>query len=135
MIAYTETGQGAIVMTNSDKSDQLIGEIFRSIASEYGWVDYLPKEKTIVSLDPRNFVPYLGEYDFMGRAKYVVLTEDGKLKLKAAGPNKYELFAETETKFFIKEKPGEIVFVKDAEGRVTEMIIYTNGQEIHLKKL
>jgi hypothetical protein len=25
--------------------------------------------------------------------------------------------------------------VKDAEGRVTEMIIYTNGQEIHLKKL
>ena len=94
------------------------------------------KEKTVVSFDAQTFAAYLGEYDFARRAKYTVLTEDGKLKLRGGrSPDKYELLAESETKFFLREKPGEIVFVKDEGGRITEMIIYTNGQEIRLKKL
>ncbi|HKG98317.1 MAG TPA: serine hydrolase domain-containing protein, partial [Pyrinomonadaceae bacterium] len=36
MFAYTETGQGAVVMTNSDNGSALAGEILRSIAAEYG---------------------------------------------------------------------------------------------------
>jgi hypothetical protein len=31
--------------------------------------------------------------------------------------------------------PRQIVFVKDATGRTTEMVINVNGQEIHLKKI
>ena len=37
LAAYAETGQGAVVMTNSDAGDELIGEIMRSIAQTYGW--------------------------------------------------------------------------------------------------
>jgi hypothetical protein len=135
MVAYTANGQGAVVMTNGDNGNPLLAEILRGIALEYGWADYLAKEKIVVQLDPQNFAAYPGEYDFVGRAKYAVLHEDGKLKLRGGGSDKYELFAESETKFFIKERPGDIVFVKDADGRVTEMVIYTGGQEIHLKKL
>jgi hypothetical protein len=40
-----------------------------------------------------------------------------------------------ENKFFIKERPNEVVFVKDSDRRVTEMILYINGQENRLKKL
>ncbi len=45
MVAYIETGQGAVIMTNSDRGDALAGEILRSIAREYGWPSYLPKEE------------------------------------------------------------------------------------------
>ncbi len=136
MVAYTETGQGAVVMTNSNNGDALSEEILRGIANEYGWADYLEKEKTIVRLDSQKFAAYPGEYDFPGQGKYIVSIEDGKLKLQGArSSNKFELLAESETQFFLRQRPGEIVFVKNADGRVTEMIIYTNGQEIRLKKL
>jgi CubicO group peptidase (beta-lactamase class C family) len=38
-VAYSNIGQGAVVMTNSDNGFALIQEIIRSIATEYGWVD------------------------------------------------------------------------------------------------
>jgi CubicO group peptidase (beta-lactamase class C family) len=134
MVAYTGTGQGAIVMTNAEQGDALCGEILRGIAREYGWVDYLV-EKTIVQLDVQKLSGYVGEYDFLGAGKYTVLIEDGKLKAIGNTSTKYELLAESETKFFIRERPVEFVFVKDASGRITEMILYSNGQEIRLKKL
>jgi CubicO group peptidase (beta-lactamase class C family) len=134
MIAYAGTGQGAIVMTNSEQGDALCGEILRGIASEYGWADYLA-EKTIVQVDMQKLSGYVGEYDFPGAGKYTVLIEGGKLKAIGNTSTKYELLAESETKFFIRERPVEFVFVKDSSGRTTEMILYSNGQEIRLKKL
>jgi CubicO group peptidase (beta-lactamase class C family) len=43
MFAYTSAGQGAIVMTNSDNGQELIDEVLRAIAREYGWTNYLVK--------------------------------------------------------------------------------------------
>ena len=42
IVAYRdrEAGQGAVVMINSDNGSELIQEIVRSIAWEYGWPDY-----------------------------------------------------------------------------------------------
>lgn len=40
IVAYVNSGQGAIVMTNSDNAFDLIQEIIRSIAKEYRWPDY-----------------------------------------------------------------------------------------------
>jgi CubicO group peptidase (beta-lactamase class C family) len=36
-VGLLKRGDGAIVMTNSDSGDQLIGEIMKSIAAAYGW--------------------------------------------------------------------------------------------------
>ena len=40
MFAYDATGQGAVVMTNSDNGGALVEEILRAIAREYGWTNY-----------------------------------------------------------------------------------------------
>lgn len=40
LVAYVNSGEGAIIMTNSDNGAELIQEIVRSIAKEYGWTDY-----------------------------------------------------------------------------------------------
>jgi CubicO group peptidase (beta-lactamase class C family) len=133
LVAYTGTGQGAIVMTNADQGDALCGEILRGIAKVYGWADYIG-EKTIVQVDVQKLTAYVGEYDFLGNGKYTVLIEDGKLKVISNRGTKLELLAESETKFFTRENPAELVFVKDATGHVTELTIFSNGQELHLKK-
>lgn len=41
MFAYNSTGQGAVVMSNSDNGAALNEEVLRSIAREYGWTNYL----------------------------------------------------------------------------------------------
>jgi len=45
MMATLDSGKGAVVMVNSDNGVQLAQEIVLSIASEYGWPDYKPKER------------------------------------------------------------------------------------------
>lgn len=131
MIAYYEMGQGAVVMTNSESGDGLLQEVVSSIAKEYGWTDYLAPEKTSVKLNPQIFEQYTGKYE----EGISVIIEEGKLKLQYDGERKAELFAESETKFFVRERPLEIIFVKDASGRVTGMIFRFPGQDIPLKKL
>jgi hypothetical protein len=122
-------------MTNSDNGDALMSEIMRGIAAEYGWENYLAKEKSIVKLDAQTFDLYAGNYQFGTAGQFTVLIEDGKLKLKLGGEQKYELLAESETRFFIREMPLDAAFVKDQTGRVTEMIINYDGQEYRLKKI
>ncbi len=46
LVAYAQTGQGAVVMTNSDNGAELAQELMASIARVYGWPDYLPRRRT-----------------------------------------------------------------------------------------
>lgn len=135
MIAYTETGQGAVVMSNSDNADPLISEIMRSIAAEYGWENFLAKKKTVVEVNPKILENYTGKYQLPNAGEFSVLTEEGKLKIQFGGDEKLELLPESETQFFLTEMGLEVTFAKDAEGRVTEMIHYIDGNEYKLKKL
>ena len=41
MFAYKSTGQGAVVMSNSDNGSVLNEEILRAISREYGWTNHL----------------------------------------------------------------------------------------------
>ena len=50
LVAYAATGQGAAIMTNSDRGGGLIPEIMFAIAHEYGWQDYGPKERSQVKV-------------------------------------------------------------------------------------
>jgi CubicO group peptidase (beta-lactamase class C family) len=52
-----ENGEGAVIMTNSDNGGALDTELMGSIAREYGWPDYVPQQRTLVSIsadDPQN---------------------------------------------------------------------------------
>jgi len=45
MVSTLDSGKGAVVMVNSDNGVRLAEEIVLSIAAEYGWPDYKPREK------------------------------------------------------------------------------------------
>jgi CubicO group peptidase (beta-lactamase class C family) len=45
MIGTLDSGKGAVVMANSDNGISLAQEIVLSIAAEYGWPDYKPRER------------------------------------------------------------------------------------------
>jgi CubicO group peptidase (beta-lactamase class C family) len=135
LIAYTGTGQGAVVMTNSDRGAALSAEILRSIAREYGWLDYLPKEKVIAPIDPKILGDYIGLYQ-SGTDNIITITnENGKLMAHPLAGAKAELFAESETDFFLKQAAVQIKFVKDTRGKVTGLVLRQGEREIRARKV
>ncbi len=134
MFAYSDSGQGAVVMTNSDNGDALAEEIMRSIAKEYGWFEYLPKEKIIVSVDRKIYDSYAGQYQIAPNYFLTIANENGKLFSQMTGQPKVELFAESETDFFLKESETEIKFVKNTQGVVTGLVWRERERDTFLQK-
>ncbi len=133
LVAYASTGQGAVVMTNSDSGRALAAEVMRSVAKEYGWLDYLPKEKVIASIDPKIYDGYVGQYQLAPDSIMSITNENGKLM--ASGQSKNELLAESETDFFMKLVNAQIKFVKDAQGKVTGLVLRQGGRETPAQRI
>jgi len=140
MNAYENMGQGVVVMTNSDRGGLLIDEIIRSVAREYGWTDYHPKEKVIATVDPKVYDAYLGQYELEISPDFVVTisAENGKLTMtlkQPTGQSSAELLPESENQFFRREVDFEMTFVKNDVGQVTGLIIRQGGAEYPAKKI
>lgn len=60
LFATTATGQGAVVMVNSDEGIELAQELMRSIANAYGWP--FGATRTVRRLSPASQAQYLGTY-------------------------------------------------------------------------
>jgi CubicO group peptidase (beta-lactamase class C family) len=136
LFAYAETGQGAVVMTNSDNGSPLANEILRAIAAEYGWPDYKVEERDIIKVDPAVYSSYAGEYRVMG-LKITTISEAGRLFVIAPpiAPDKIELYPETETKYFVVEDDVRFTFVKDENAKVTGIIVQAFGQTLKGNKV
>jgi CubicO group peptidase (beta-lactamase class C family) len=119
--AYAAKGQGAVVMTNSDTGDALASEILRSIAAEYGWLDYKVETRTPVSLRAEQLSAYAGEYEApMGTLSISV---SGKGIRLAIGGRSIEFLPESDTRFFpVTEGAPPLVFTKNAEGAITGFV-------------
>ena len=114
--AYRDSGEGAIVMTNGDNGGDLANEILRAIAVEYRWVDYLPKERTVVAVDAAVLASYVGDYAFPGGPVVQIRVKNGQLT-SAVGGGSAVLLAEAPDSFF--DMDGHVPptrFTKAADG-------------------
>jgi len=129
-VAYEKNGEGAAVMTNSDNGGVIGDEILHSIAAEYGWPDWHPTVRATVPVDAKTLAQYPGTYALAPNFDLVVTVENGQLMTQATGQGKIALFAESETKFFPIVIDAEIDFVKDASGKVTQLVLHQNGHDM-----
>jgi hypothetical protein len=86
----------------------------------------LPKEKVVVSLQPTQLEGLRGKYDMGGGYVITINTQGNHLYIQMPGEAVEEVFAESETKFFLKTVDATIEFIKESNGRVTG-IIYNPG--------
>jgi len=144
MIGYLNAGQGVVVMTNSENGAELINEIIRSVAAEYGWPDFRPRERVIAKVDPRVYDAYVGEYEIAPGLILTVTKEGDKLVSRAmpvptppsaTGQPWSEMFPESETSFFTKDADARFTFVKDAEGKVVQVNILRGTREFQARKI
>ena len=129
--AFKDTGSGVVVMTNADRGAEILQDVVRAVASEYGWPGLAPLERTLGSADPAVYKDFAGRYEIPIRSPPVVMvieTEGGKL-YRGSGPARAELLPESPATFFAMDGDMRIEFVRDANGKVTEARVWQGGIE------
>jgi CubicO group peptidase (beta-lactamase class C family) len=135
LVAYPERGQGAVIMTNSDDGWQLYSEILRSIDSEYGWGDFIPKEKVLAAVDSKIYDAYIGSYQVSPDFTCIITRENDRLYAEVVGMGKSEIHPESEITFFPVDVDATITFVKDETGQVSGFIYKLGERELLAKRV
>jgi len=122
-----------IVLANFDHAP--VGTIGKDLAAIVFGEEYeIPQEHVAVEIDPRILDDYVGEYELEPGFVITFTKENNKLMTQATGQPKFEVYPESETKFFLKVVDAQITFVKNEKGIVTELILHQMGDH-HAKKI
>jgi CubicO group peptidase (beta-lactamase class C family) len=128
-VGYEHNGDGAVVMTNADGGMQIANEIIRSIAVEYGWTDFQPAIRTLAKVDRATLARYVGTYEATPTFSVVYTLEGDQLFAQATGQQKFPIFPESESKFFMKIVNAEIDFHADDKGKVDYLTLHQGGRD------
>ena len=138
LLAHKVKGYGLAIMTNADRGGALAAELSRRIQAAYEWDSMAqpvrrgytpPVERTEVDVAVDILETYVGEYELRPGFSIVVTLEGGALFIQATGQSKFPVFAESETKFFLRVVEAQVSFTKDDSGAVTGMILHQGGRD------
>jgi CubicO group peptidase (beta-lactamase class C family) len=101
------------------------------------WVEQRKaKARVPVAVNPDILESYVGRYQFeaLDNRIYAVTRDGDRLFFNTPERLKLELFAESESKFFLKIRPYSLVFTR-VEGKAPELAIVEGEQTVHSKRL
>ena len=88
-----------------------------------------------VKVDPTVYDTLVGKYDCGHGTMLTVTREGNQLFAQLTGQQKFEIFPESETEYFLKVVDAQVTFVKDAVGKTTKAIIHQGGRTIDAPKI
>ena len=117
-IAEATTGNGAVIMTNSDNDFTLIYDIVRSIAKVYHWFFYKSGKINRFDLDNGQLARLTGTYS-MPDYTFEIVQNNGLLRLKPHWEKpEMELLPKSLTQFTDRDGRYDVEFVYDISGKV-----------------
>lgn len=158
MVKATEGGGGSKIPATERQINITVFDIYRTIAAvrvesgsfieylhlgktEGDWkivnVVWLPHvtERMAVQVDPKVLEDYVGDYQLSAEFSVTISTKEGRLFAQGTGQPAFELFAETESEFFLKDVQALLRFVRDEQGEVTYLILHQGGNQVKAKKI
>jgi CubicO group peptidase (beta-lactamase class C family) len=134
LIVNKEKGYGAVVMTNSDNG-QILREVIRGLAREYGWDEFLPAPYEIVSLDQAKLSDYLGRFQVNPDRVLSLRIDGGKLFAQPTGDPQFELLPISETTFVRRDANAKYAFARSSAGGVDSIQITTGSGSVEAKRI
>lgn len=90
---------------------------------------FTPK-RTEVTLTEEQMKKWAGVYKVTPTFILTITLESGQLKAQATNQPKFDIYAESEKKFFLKVIDAQLEFFTDETGKVTHLILYQGGGEL-----
>lgn len=100
----------------------------RSMPVEWKRTDNPIPSKEAIEVSMDILKDYVGEYQLFPEFIMTVSLEGDQLKAQATGQPMFDVYAESETKFFLKVVDAQIEFVRNSDGKVDKLILYQAGQ-------
>lgn len=95
----------------------------------------LPPQRTAVTLDPKTYDEYVGQYELAPNLIITVTRQGDRLMSQATGQPQFELLPESEIAFFIKDLSALFIFIRARHGEVNRMITLQDGRVIVGKRI
>ncbi len=125
---FPEEKVTVVVLRNADFGAPGPGRISQDLAAIlFGEKYEIPRERMAVKIDPKTLDAYVGQYELNPNLIFTMTREGDSLMAQITGQPKFELFPESENKFFLKVVDAQVTFVKDEKGQVTHLILHQGG--------
>ena len=93
-----------------------------------------PKEKKEIKVAATILKTYDGVYELQPGFNLTIESKGDKIYAQATGQSQFELFAESETKFFLKVVKASVEFHKNDKGQVDALTLFQGGRAMKAKK-
>jgi hypothetical protein len=94
-----------------------------------------PKERKEVTVDPKIFDGFAGQYQLAPNFILTITREGDQLFAQATGQPKVQIYPESQRDFFYKVVDAQITFETDASGRATSLTLHQNGANMPAKRI
>ena len=130
---YPDDKLTIVVLANQNTG--ATGDIASKLAAlVHGDQVVLAGERKEVAVSYAILQTYVGTYELAPGFDIVMTVEGGQLMTQATGQPKFPVFAESETKFFLKLVDAQLEFVKNDKGEVTQVILHQGGRDAKAPK-
>ncbi len=128
--AYMEAGQNEEAIANYKKSIELNpgNENGKEMLKKLG-VD-LGDDAEEMTLPAEILDRYLGVYELQPGFKITITREGTQLKAQATGQPQFDVFPQSETRFYLKVVEAQIEFTVGADGNAESLTLFQGGQEM-----
>jgi len=118
----------AVVLCNTAFDVQDIG--LHAIESRWPLAKFPPaKQRVETVLPPEAASRVTGEYRFSPKISLMVTQDGPRMFVQLTGQPKVEIYAESETEFFLKAVDAQLTFEIDKSGKVTGVVLHQNGRD------
>jgi hypothetical protein len=100
----------------------------------HGGVVQLTSERKEITLPVATLSKYVGTYELRPGAEMMIRLDGDRLTTQLTGQQQFPIFAESETKFFLKVVDAQVEFFTDASGTVTHAVMYQNGRQREVRR-
>ena len=111
---------------NGNAPQQIAG---RLAALAHGETVVLPSERKEIKVPPAVLSQYVGTYKLAPGADVTITLEGDQLYTRITGQQKFPMFPESETKFFLKVVDATNEFLKNDKGIVTHIVLRQENNE------
>ena len=121
-----DSGTGVVVLSNSGDSVDDLG--FHLLDSRYRLV-VPPAYRTAVEVDPAIYDDYAGQYRLAENVVFTVTRDGDRLYVQLTGQPRFEVFPESETRFFYRVVDAQITFGRGDDGSVDHLVLHQNDMD------
>ncbi|QBE65314.1 serine hydrolase domain-containing protein [Pseudoduganella lutea] len=120
LVAYTERGDGVVVMTNGDRGGELAGDLVRAVATAYEWPTQRAKVRTAIATPAAALAALPGKYVIDGMGDFTIARSGDGLTVALRDGATEALHAAPDGSWFVTSMEAQLRFAPTNDrGRIT----------------